>query len=88
MSDCMSLLKLPKDIGDLQKLEKLYMKGCLKLTGLPYSVINFGNLKHGIKVICDEEGEALWKNFRKIPNLKTEMPEVDITLNFLHGSRS
>ncbi|CAK8539779.1 unnamed protein product [Lathyrus sativus] len=88
ISDCVSLPKLPNDIGDLQKLEKFYMKGCSNLSELPYSVLNFGNLKHKISVICDEEGAALWGHFPNIPNLKIEMPKVDINLNFLHGTRS
>ncbi|WJX55428.1 hypothetical protein P8452_41196 [Trifolium repens] len=88
ISDCVSLPNLPNDIGDLQKLEKLYMKGCSNLSELPYSVINFGNLKHKISVICDEEGASLWEHFPDIPNLKIEMPKVEINLNWLHGTRS
>jgi Leucine-rich repeat (LRR) protein len=88
ISDCVSLPNLPNDIGDLQKLEKLYMKGCSNLSELPYSVVNFGNLKHKISVICDEEGASLWEHFPDIPNLKIEMPKVEINLNWLHGTRS
>jgi Leucine-rich repeat (LRR) protein len=88
ISDCVSLPNLPNDIGDLQKLEKLYMKGCSNLSELPNSVINFGNRKHKISVICDEEGASLWEHFPDIPNLKIEMPKVEINLNWLHGTRS
>ncbi|XP_045814938.1 probable disease resistance protein At5g66900 [Trifolium pratense] len=88
ISDCVSLPNLPNDIGDLQKLEKLYMKGCSNLSELPYSVVNFGNLKHKISIICDEEGASLWEHFPNIPNLKIEMPKVEINLNWLHGTRS
>jgi len=88
ISDCVSLSKLPNDIGDLKKLEKFYMKGCSNLSELPYSVINFGNVKHEIHVICDEEGAALWEHFPNIPNLKIDMPKVEINLNWLHGTRS
>ncbi|WJX60807.1 hypothetical protein P8452_45968 [Trifolium repens] len=88
ISDCVTLPNLPNDIGDLQKLEKLYMKGCSNLSELPYSVVNFGNLKHKISVICDEEGASLWEHFPDIPNLKIEMPKVEINLNWLHGTRS
>ncbi|CAI8588808.1 unnamed protein product [Vicia faba] len=89
ISDCVNLPKLPDDIGDLQRLEKFYMKGCSKLSELPYSVINFENLKHKISVICDDEAAAaLWGQFPNIQNVKIEMPEVDINLNFLHGTRS
>lgn len=88
ISDCVSLPQLPNDIGDLPRLEKFYMKGCSKLSELPYSVMNFENLKHKISVICDDEAAALWGQFPNIQNIKIEMPEVDINLNFLHGTHS
>ncbi|XP_027361343.1 probable disease resistance protein At5g66900 [Abrus precatorius] len=86
ISDCVSLTKLPDDIGDLKKLEKLYMKGCSALckSELPYSVTNFEHLKHTIHVICDEEMAKLCENSLTISNLKVEMAEVDINLNWLH----
>lgn len=84
ISDCINLPKLPDDIGDLQKLEKLYMKSCSNLSRLPSSVSNFQQLN----VICDEERAALWDNIPSIPNLKIEMPAVDVNLNWLHGVRS
>jgi hypothetical protein len=83
-----SLSKLPKDIGELQKLEKLSMKGCSKLSVLPDSTIYFGNLKHEMHVICDEECVALWEQFPNIPNIRIDMPKVEINLNWLHGTRS
>ncbi|OIW10967.1 hypothetical protein TanjilG_22774 [Lupinus angustifolius] len=88
ISDCISLDKLPKDIGDLHNLEKLYLKGCSGLNELPYSVMNFKHLKHELYVICDEERASLWEHFPTIPNLKIEMPKVDISLSWLHGVRS
>ena len=88
ISDCVSLRKLSNDIGGLQKLEKLYMKGCSNVIELPSSVIKFGNLKHKIYVLCDEEGAALWEQYPNIPNLKIDMPKVEINLNWLHGTRS
>ncbi|KAE9613019.1 hypothetical protein Lal_00027587 [Lupinus albus] len=88
ISDCISLDKLPKDIGDLHNLEKLYLKGCSGLSELPYSVMKFKHLKHELYVICDEERASLWEHFPTIPNLKIEMPKVDITLSWLHGVHS
>ncbi|KAL9327688.1 hypothetical protein ACSQ67_002691 [Phaseolus vulgaris] len=87
ISDCLNLTKLPDDIGEL-KLEKLYLKGCSKLRELPYSVVNFGNLKHKIHVICDEEMASLWENFPTIPNLKIEISIVEVNLNWLPGVHS
>jgi Leucine-rich repeat (LRR) protein len=88
ISNCVSLSKLPKDIGELQKLEKLSMKGCSNLSGLPNSVIKFGNLKHEMHVICDEERVALWEQYPNIPNLRIDMHNEDINLNWLHRTRS
>ncbi|PNY15819.1 putative disease resistance protein, partial [Trifolium pratense] len=88
ISNCVSLSKLPKDIGELQKLEKLSMKGCSNLSGLPNSVIKFGNLKHEMHVICDEERAALWEQYPNIPNLRIDMLKEDINLNWLHRTRS
>ncbi|WJX55433.1 hypothetical protein P8452_41204 [Trifolium repens] len=88
ISDCVSLPKLPDDIGELKKLEKLSLKGCSKLSVLPDSTIYFGNLKHEMHVICDEEGVALWEQFPNIPNIRIDMPKVEINLNWLHGNHS
>ncbi|XP_039690384.1 probable disease resistance protein At5g66900 isoform X1 [Medicago truncatula] len=88
ISDCVTLHILPNNIGNLQKLEKLYMKGCSNLSELPDSVINFGNLKHEMQVICDEEGSALWEHLSNIPKLKIYMPKVEHNLIWLHGIRS
>jgi len=88
ISDCVSLQKLPNDIGDLKSLKKFYMKGCSNLSELPYSVVKFGNLKHEMHVICDEESSTLWEKFPNIPNLKIYMPKVEHNLIWLHGTRS
>ncbi|GAU17399.1 hypothetical protein TSUD_232750 [Trifolium subterraneum] len=88
ISNCVSLSKLPKDIGELQKLEKFSMKGCSNLSGLPNSVIKFGNLKHEMHVICDEECVALWEQYPNIPNLRIDMHKEDINLNWLHRTHS
>ncbi|WJX55439.1 hypothetical protein P8452_41207 [Trifolium repens] len=88
ISDCVSLPKLPDDIGELQKLEMLSMKGCSKLSVLPDSTIYFGNLKQEMHVICDEECVALWEQFPNIPNIRIDMPKVEINLNWLHGTYS
>jgi hypothetical protein len=88
ISDCGSLQKLPNGIGDLKRLEKFYMKGCSNLSELPDYVINVGNLKHEMQVICDEEGSALWEQFPNIPNLKINMPKVGHELVWLHGTHS
>ncbi|KAK7331122.1 hypothetical protein VNO77_25336 [Canavalia gladiata] len=88
ISDCVSLAQLPEDIGDLHSLERLYIWGCSRLSELPYSVMNFGELKHVICVVCDEEGTALWENFSNIRNLKIQICNTDISLDWLHGIRS
>lgn len=88
ISDCVSLKHIPDDIGDLHCLKKLYMLGCSGLSELPISVMNFGELKHLICVICDEEVAALWEYFPNLPNLKIEMSKRDISLNWLSGCRS
>ncbi|CAL0312787.1 unnamed protein product [Lupinus luteus] len=78
ISNCLSLRSLPEDIGNLSNLRNLYMTNCTRCE-LPYSVINFESLK----VICDEETAASWEALN--PNLKIEVPQVDVNLNWLHA---
>ncbi|KAE9614333.1 putative winged helix-turn-helix DNA-binding domain, leucine-rich repeat domain, L [Lupinus albus] len=78
ISNCISLPSLPEDIGNMSNLRNLYMTNCASCE-LPYSVINFVNLK----VICDEETAASWEALN--PNLKIEVPQVDVNLNWLHA---
>lgn len=88
VSDCVNLTHLPEDIGELVSLEKLYVRGCSKLRELPHTIMNFGELKHAIHVICDEEVAALWESFSKLTNLKIEISKTDISLNWLPGVRA
>ncbi|OIW20692.1 hypothetical protein TanjilG_21020 [Lupinus angustifolius] len=76
ISNCVSLSRLPEDVGDMYNLRNLYMTNCV-MCELPYSVINFENLK----VICDEETAASWEALN--PNLNIEIPQVDVNLNWL-----
>ena len=75
ISDCISLGKLPEDIGELSKLRRLSMRGCKRLEDLPFSVMNFEHLQHEMRVICDEETESLWEDF------KSSLPKVDIVVH-------
>ncbi|KAE9614337.1 hypothetical protein Lal_00016801 [Lupinus albus] len=77
ISKCISLQSLPKDIGNLSNLRSLYMENCSRCE-LPYSVINFENLK----VICDEETAISWEDLN--PKIKIEIPQADVNLNWLH----
>ncbi|MED6121833.1 hypothetical protein PIB30_033849 [Stylosanthes scabra] len=80
ISNCINLPDLPEDFGNLRNLRSLYMTGCSNCE-LPFSVTNLENLK----VICDEETAASWEGFMPmIPNLKIEVPQVDVNLNWLH----
>ncbi|KAE9597618.1 hypothetical protein Lal_00013774 [Lupinus albus] len=76
ISNCLSLSRLPEDVGNMYNLRNLYMTNCARCE-LPYSVINFENLK----VICDEETAASWEALN--PNLNIEIPQVDVNLNWL-----
>lgn len=81
ISNCISLPNLPDDFGNLSNLQNLYMTSCERCE-LPFSVTNLGNLK---VVICDEETAASWENFKPmLPNLKIDVPLVDVNLNWLH----
>ncbi|XP_019446725.1 PREDICTED: probable disease resistance protein At5g66900 isoform X1 [Lupinus angustifolius] len=77
ISKCISLRSLPEDIGNLSNLRSLYMINCAGCE-LPYSVINFENLK----VICDEETAISWEDLNT--NIKIEIPQADVNLNWLH----
>ncbi|KAK7263088.1 hypothetical protein RJT34_30672 [Clitoria ternatea] len=88
ISDCVSLTQLPEDIGGLHSLEKLYMWGYSRFSELPYSTMKFGELKHEICVICDEEVAGLWEQFSSITNMKIEICKPDVSLNWLPGVRS
>ena len=80
ISNCISLPNLPEDIGNLSNLRNLYMTSCANCE-LPFSITNLENLK----VTCDEETAASWEAFMPmIPDLKIEVPQVDVNLNWLH----
>ena len=80
--DYLSISKLPKHIGELCKLKELNVKGCLRLRNpLPESTLDLDQLK---LVICDEERAKLWEPIKKfLPELKVEVAEKDINLNWL-----
>ncbi|XP_061363498.1 probable disease resistance protein At5g66900 [Gastrolobium bilobum] len=81
ISNCISLSSLPEDIGNLCNLRNIYMTSCARCE-LPFSVANLKNLK---VVICDEETATSWESFEPmLPNLKIEIPQVDVNLNWLH----
>ncbi|KAK7359895.1 hypothetical protein VNO77_01862 [Canavalia gladiata] len=85
ISNCIGLPNLPEDFGDLNNLRNIFMTSCTRCE-LPYSIINLENLK---LVTCDEETAASWEPFQAmLPNLKIEVPDVDVNLNWLHSVSS
>ncbi|XP_027348721.1 probable disease resistance protein At5g66900 [Abrus precatorius] len=85
ISNCINLPSLPEDIGKLCNLRNLYMTSCARCE-LPYSIVNLDNLK---AVACDEETAASWEAFEAmLPNLKIEIPHIDVNLNWLHSISS
>ena len=82
ISDCLSISKLPKHIGELCNLKVLNMKGCLSLRNpLPESTID---LKKLMLVVCDKERAKLWEPIKEfLTELKVEVAEIDINLNWL-----
>ena len=84
ISYCISLCKLPEEIDRLENLRKLYMTSCSRCE-LPDSTMN---LEHLERVVCDQETATSWEAFESfLPNLKIEVPEIDINLNWLYGNR-
>ncbi|KAK7263085.1 hypothetical protein RJT34_30669 [Clitoria ternatea] len=82
ISNCISLLNLPEEFGNLCNMRNVYMTSCARCE-LPFSVANLKNLK---TVICDEETAASWEAFEPmLPNLKIEVPHVEVNLNWLHS---
>ncbi|GAU49143.1 hypothetical protein TSUD_191450 [Trifolium subterraneum] len=81
ISNCISLSSLPEEFGNLCNLRNHYMAGCASCE-LPFSVVNLQNLK---VITCDEETAASWEAFQSmLPNMKIEVPHVDVNLNWLH----
>ncbi|XP_062156398.1 probable disease resistance protein At5g66900 [Alnus glutinosa] len=82
ISDCLSIRKLPKYIGELRDLKELHMEGCLRLRNhLPPSTLDLEQLE---LVTCDEERAKLWEPIKdSLTNLKVEVAEKDINLNWL-----
>jgi Leucine-rich repeat (LRR) protein len=82
ISDCLSIRKLPKYIGELRDLKELHMEGCLRLRNhLPPSTLDLEQLE---LVTCDEERAKLWEPIKDyLTNLKVEVAEKDINLNWL-----
>ncbi|KAK7263086.1 hypothetical protein RJT34_30670 [Clitoria ternatea] len=82
ISNCISLADLPEEFSNLRNLRGIYMTGCARCE-LPYTVVDLENLK---VVTCDEETAAAWEAFEAmLPNLKIEIPRVDVNLNWLHA---
>jgi hypothetical protein len=80
ISNCISLSSLPEEFGNLCNLGNLYMASCSSIE-LPFSVVNLQNLK---TICCDEETAASWEDFKPmLPNMKIEVPHVDVNLNWL-----
>ncbi|XP_058735739.1 probable disease resistance protein At5g66900 [Vicia villosa] len=80
ISNCISLSSLPEEFGNLCNLRNLYMSSCASCE-LPFSVVNLLNLK---AITCDEETAASWEAFQPmLPNMKIEVPHVDVNLNWL-----
>jgi len=80
ISNCISLSSLPEEFGNLCNLKNLYMASCASIE-LPFSVVNLQNLK---TITCDEETAASWEDFQPmLPNMKIEVPHVDVNLNWL-----
>ncbi|KAG5040157.1 hypothetical protein JHK82_012282 [Glycine max] len=85
ISNCINLPNLPEDFGNLCNLRNLYMTSCPRCE-LPPLIINLENLK---EVVCDEETAASWEAFKPmLPNLKIDVPQLDVNLNWLHEIRS
>ncbi|KAF7828760.1 putative disease resistance protein [Senna tora] len=84
ISNCISLRNLPEDIGNLKNLGVVYMTGCSRCE-LPMSVAYLEHLK---SVTCDEETAASWEVLKPmLPNLRIVVPQVDVNLNWLLGTR-
>jgi len=82
ISNCINLPKLPDEFGNLCNLRILYMTSCARCE-LPSSIINLQNLK---EVVCDEETAVSWEAFKPmLPNLKIDVPQLDVNLNWLHA---
>ncbi|XP_014506476.1 probable disease resistance protein At5g66900 [Vigna radiata var. radiata] len=85
ISNCINLPNLPEEFGNLCNLRTLYMTSCERCE-LPSSIINLKNLK---EVVCDEETAFSWEAFKPmLPNLKIDVPQLDINLNWLHAIHS
>jgi len=80
ISNCISLSSFPEEFGNLCNLRNMYMANCASIE-LPFSVVNLQNLK---TITCDEETTATWEDFQPmLPNMKIEVPHVDVNLNWL-----
>ena len=75
-------MKLPKHIGELCNLNKLNMKGYLRLhTQFLESIMDLKQLK---LVVCEEERARLWEPIMEfLTELKVEVAKKDINLNWL-----
>ncbi|XP_054783313.1 putative disease resistance protein At5g47280 [Prosopis cineraria] len=83
ISHCISLRKLPDDIGELQKLRNLYMSGC-PIKELPGSVMNLTHLR---RVICDEHSYGLWDVIKGFINFELDIQTTarGVTLRWFPG---
>ncbi|GAU49145.1 hypothetical protein TSUD_191470 [Trifolium subterraneum] len=81
ISNCISLSSLPDEFGNLCNLRNLYMAGCASCQLSLVSAVNLQNLK---VITCDEETASSWEAFQHtLPNMKIEVPHVDVNLNWL-----
>ena len=82
ISNYLSIMKLPKHIGEMRNLKELNMKGCLRLhTQFPKSIMDLKQLK---LVVCDEERAKLGDPIKEfLSNLEVLVVEKDINLNWL-----
>ena len=68
ITGCLRMTKLPKQMGKLCSLSKLYMRRCSGLRELPPSIMDLKQLE---KVICDTETAELWEEHH-FTNLKID----------------
>ncbi|CAI8588811.1 unnamed protein product [Vicia faba] len=79
LCSCSDLVEMPKSVGGLKKLRRLDFQS--------YPTI-LVTCKSELPKLSNDIGGYLREHFPNFPNLKIDMPKVDISLNFLHGTHS